>query len=74
MGDKKLAPTPASTFETSLFGYTDEDIRRIAREIPAGNAVALALFEHLWARTAQGGDHRRRRDSSSPTGSSDRRR
>ena len=49
MGDQKLAPTPATTFETSLFGYTDEDIRRIAREIPAGNAVALALFEHLWA-------------------------
>jgi uncharacterized membrane protein len=49
MGGEKLAPTPATSFETSLFGYTDADIRRIAKEIPAGNAVALALFEHLWA-------------------------
>jgi hypothetical protein len=35
--------------ETSLFGYTDADIRRIAAEIPRDTAVALALFEHTWA-------------------------
>jgi uncharacterized membrane protein len=49
MGSKQLPPAPQGAIETSLFGYTDADIRRIAREIPAGTAVALALFEHLWA-------------------------
>ena len=49
MGTKQLPPPPRGTVETSLFGYTDADIRRIAAEIPSGTAVALALFEHLWA-------------------------
>ena len=49
MGTKQLPPAPRGTVETSLFGYTDADIRRIAAEIPTGTAVALALFEHLWA-------------------------
>jgi hypothetical protein len=49
MGTKQLAPTPDGVTQTSLFGYTDADIRRIAREIPAGTAVAVALFEHMWA-------------------------
>ncbi len=49
MGTKQLPPVPRGVTETSLFGYTDADIRRIAREIPAGTAVALALFEHTWA-------------------------
>ncbi len=49
MGDKRLPPPTQSVTQTSLFGYTDADIRRIAREIPPGTAVALALFEHTWA-------------------------
>ena len=49
MGSKQLSPPPRGTIETSLFGYTEADIRRIAAEIPAGTAVALALFEHTWA-------------------------
>jgi len=49
MGSNQLSAPPRGTIVTSLFGYTDADIRRIAAEIPAGTAVALALFEHLWA-------------------------
>ena len=61
MGTKQLPPAPRGTVETSLFGYTDADIRRIAAEIPTGTAVALALFEHLVGDGPQGGGHRRRR-------------
>lgn len=31
------------------FGLSDQDIRDIARDIPAGTGAAIALFEHHWA-------------------------
>jgi hypothetical protein len=49
IGTRRFATVTGGASETSLFGYTDADIRRIAAEIPKDTAVALALFEHLWA-------------------------
>jgi hypothetical protein len=49
IGTRRFAAVTGGASETSLFGYTDADIRRIAAEVPTDTAVALALFEHLWA-------------------------
>ena len=49
VGPRRFASVMGGAEETSLFGYTDADIRRIAAEIPKNTAVALALFEHMWA-------------------------
>ena len=49
IGTRRFAAVTGGASETSLFGYTDADVRRIAAEVPTNTAVALALFEHLWA-------------------------
>jgi hypothetical protein len=49
IGTRRFAAVTGGASETSLFGYTDADVRRIAAEVPTDTAVALALFEHLWA-------------------------
>lgn len=49
IGTRRFAMVTGGASETSLFGYTDADIRRIAAELPSGTAVALGLFEHSWA-------------------------
>lgn len=49
IGTRRFAAVTGGASEASLFGYTDADIRRIAAEVPTDTAVALALFEHLWA-------------------------
>jgi hypothetical protein len=49
IGTRRFATVTGGASETSLFGYTDADVRRIAAEVPTDTAVALALFEHLWA-------------------------
>jgi hypothetical protein len=49
IGTRRFAAVTGGASEASLFGYTDADVRRIAAEVPTNTAVALALFEHLWA-------------------------
>ena len=49
IGARRFASLQGGAEEASLFGYTDADIRRIAADLPADTAVALALFEHTWA-------------------------
>ena len=49
IGARRFATVQGGAQEASLFGYTDADIHRIAAELPTDTAVALALFEHMWA-------------------------
>jgi hypothetical protein len=43
-------PRPAIVRDGVVRGFTDEDVRDLASELPDGSSAAIVLFEHTWAR------------------------